>query len=142
MKISKQARRDAKSLFQSCRSNGVLDENKVREVVRKVLAAKPRGYVGVIEHFQRLVKLDIDRRTARIESATPLSPAQQNELSGTLTRQYGQGLQISFEHNPSLLGGLRIKVGSDVYDGSIRSRLATLAKSFGIASTNGQYASA
>ena len=130
MKISKQARRDAKALFQSCRSNGVLDENKVREVVQKVLAAKPRGYVGVLEHFQRLVKLDIDRRTARIESATPLSPSQQNELSGTLARQYGQGLQISFSHNPALLGGLRIKVGSDVVDATVQGRLDALAESF------------
>ena len=130
MKTSKQSRRDAKALFQSCRGSGVLDENKVREVVQKVIAAKPRGYVGVLEHFQRLVKLDIDRRTAHIESATPLSSAQQNELSGTLARQYGQGLQISFEHNPSLLGGLRIKVGSDVVDATVQGRLHALAESF------------
>ena len=130
MKTSKQARRDAKALFQSCRSNGVLDENKVREVVQKVIAAKPRGYMGVLQHFQRLVKLDIDRRTARIESATPLSTAQQNELNGTLARQYGQGLQISFEHNPALLGGLRIKVGSDVVDATVQGRLDALAESF------------
>lgn len=130
MKISKQARRDAKALFQSARTNGVLDESKVRDVVQKVLAAKPRGYVAILQHFQRLVKLDIDRRTARIESATPLSPAQQNELSNTLARQYGQGLQISFEHNPSLLGGLRIKVGSDVVDATVQGRLNALAESF------------
>jgi F-type H+-transporting ATPase subunit delta len=130
MKISKQARRDAKALFLSARTNGVLDEGKVRQVVQKVLAGKPRGYMSVLQHFQRLVKLDIDRRTARIESATPLSPAQQNELSGTLSRQYGQGLQISFEHNPSLLGGLRIKVGSDVVDATVQGRLNALAESF------------
>jgi F-type H+-transporting ATPase subunit delta len=130
MKISKQARRDAKALFLSSRTNGVLDENKAREIVQKVLAAKPRGYVAILQHFQRLVKLDIDRRTARIESATPLSPTQQNELSGTLSRQYGQGLQISFEHNPSLLGGLRIKVGSDVVDATVQGRLNALAESF------------
>ena len=43
MKIFKQARREAKALFRSCRSNGVLDENKVREVVQKVIAAQRRG---------------------------------------------------------------------------------------------------
>jgi F-type H+-transporting ATPase subunit delta len=130
MKIPKQARRDAKALFQSCRVNGVLDENKVREVVQKVLAGKPRGYMGVLQHFQRLVKLDIDRRTATIESATPLSQTQQGELSGTLSRRYGPGLQISFSHNPSLLGGLRIKVGSDVVDATVQGRLNALAESF------------
>lgn len=130
MKVSKQARRDAKALFQSCRNNGQLDEAKVRDVVQKVLAAKPRGYAGVLQHFQRLVKLDIDRRTATIESATPLSPAQQGDLSATLSRRYGQGLHISFAHNPSLLGGLRIKVGSDVVDATIQGRLNALAETF------------
>ena len=130
MRIAKQARRDAKALFQSCRTNGVLDENKVREVVQKVLAAKPRGYVGTLQHFQRLVKLDIDRRTASVESATLLSPGQENDLRNTLSRRYGPGLQISFAHNPSLLGGLRIKVGSDVVDATVQGRLNALAESF------------
>ena len=130
MKISKQARRDAKSLFQSCRTNGILDEAKVRQVVQKVLAARPRGYVATLEHFKRLVKLDIDRRTARVESAMALSPAQQGDLSGALSRRYGQGLQISFAHNPSLIGGLRIKVGSDVVDATVQGRLNALAESF------------
>jgi F-type H+-transporting ATPase subunit delta len=130
MKITKQSRRDAKALFQSCRTNGVLDENNARQIVQRVLAAKPRGYMGVLQHFQRLVKLDIDRRTALIESATSLSPAQESDLSSVLSRQYGQGLQISFAHNPSLLGGLRIKVGSDVLDATIQGRLNALAESF------------
>jgi F-type H+-transporting ATPase subunit delta len=130
MKLTKQARRNAKALFQSCLANGVLDEGKVRTVVQKVLAAKPRGYMGVLQHFQRLVKLDIDRRTARVESATALGPAQQTELTSMLSRRYGQGLQISFAHNPALLGGMRIKVGSDVIDGTVQGRLNRLAETF------------
>src|SRR6058998_3972941 len=101
MKITKQSRRDAKALFLSCRRNGILDEGRVREVVQKVIAAKPRGYMAVLHHFQRLVKLDLDRRAAQIESAMPLSQTQQTELSDTLTRRYGEGLQISFRHNPA-----------------------------------------
>ena len=69
VKISKQARRDAKQLFHACRVNGLLDEAKVRQVVQQVIAAKPRGYLAILSHFQRLVKLDLDRRTARVESA-------------------------------------------------------------------------
>jgi F-type H+-transporting ATPase subunit delta len=98
--------------------------------VQKVIAAKPRGYMAVLTHFQRLVKLDIERRTARVESAAPLSPAQQTELTSSLGRNYGPGLNISFSHNPSLLGGLRIKVGSDVVDGTVQGRLNALAERF------------
>jgi len=46
MKISKQARRDAKQLFRSCLSKGVLDEQRVRDTVSAVAKGKPRGYLG------------------------------------------------------------------------------------------------
>lgn len=130
MKIGKQARRDAKQLFQACRVNGVLDEARVRQVIQSVISGKPRGYVGILSHFQRLVRLDLDRRTARVESAVALSPAQQTAIQQNLTQRYGTGLSISFAQNTGLIGGLRIKVGSDVYDGTILSRLNALAESF------------
>lgn len=130
MKISKQERRDAKELFRSCRINGVLDETKVREAVSKVIAAKPRGYIAILSQFQRLVKLDLDRRTAVVESAIPLAEAQQASVKANLTQRYGPGLIFSFAQNSSLLGGLRVQVGSDVFDGSVKARLAGLEDSF------------
>ena len=126
MKLSKQSRRDAKQLFRSCQASGLLDENRARAAVKRVLELKPRGYIAILSHFQRLVKLDLDRRSARVESAVPLTPELQAKVQSGLTRTYGQGLNISFGQNPALIGGLRIKVGSDVYDGSIQSRLAQL----------------
>jgi len=130
MKISKQARRGAKELFHDCIVNGVLDENRIRNVVSKVAELKPRGYFEILSHFQRLVKLEVERRTAKVESAAPLSPEVQTEVKNKLGKLYGQGLNISFTQNPALLGGLRIKVGSDVYDGSVQARLEGLVESF------------
>lgn len=130
MKVSKQARREAKELFRDCFVNGVMDDNRVRQVVSKVAELKPRGYVMILSHFQRLVKLEVERRTARVESAMVLPAGVQSEVTNKLNRIYGQGLNISFAQNPALLGGLRIKVGSDVYDGSVQARLEGLAESF------------
>jgi F-type H+-transporting ATPase subunit delta len=130
MKISKQAKRDAKQLFRSCRPDGLLDEGKVRQAVQAVVARKPRGYAAILSHFHRLVKLDIERRAARVESATGLTPAQQAAVQQNLSSRYGAGLNVSFGLNPALIGGLRVKVGSDVYDGSIQARLNALAESF------------
>jgi F-type H+-transporting ATPase subunit delta len=107
-----------------------LDENRARQVVQKVVAAKPRGYVAILSQFARLVKLDLDRRTASIESAVPLQADLQSSVQAALNRIYGPGLNISFSQNPALLGGLRIKVGSDVYDGSVQARLAALEQTF------------
>ena len=130
MKISKQARREAKQLFLACRADGVLDEARVRETVTSVIAQKPRGYVAILAHLARLVKLDLARRTARVESPFPLTAEQQAALRTSLTRRYGPGLFIGFGQNPSLIGGLRVRVGSDVYDGSVRARLNALENSF------------
>ena len=129
MKISKQARRDAKSLFQTCKVNGLLEDNRARQAVSAVIARKPRGYVAILHHFQRLVKLDLDRRTARVENAVETPPELMNSIRANLERRYGSGLNISFGTNPGLIGGLRIKVGSDVYDGSVKARLEALQSS-------------
>jgi F-type H+-transporting ATPase subunit delta len=130
MKISRQSRRDAKSLFAACQVGGLLDEGRVRKTVQSLIEQKPRGYLAILSHFQRLVKLDIDRRTATVESAIPLSSDQQNAIGASLTRRYGPGLNTTFAQNSALMGGLRIKVGSDVYDSSIQARLNALAETF------------
>ena len=126
MKISKQAKREAKELFRSCLTDGLLDEGRVRNAVQRVLQTRPRGYLAILSHFQRLVKLDLERRTGRVESASPLSPDLQSRVQSDLARVYGPGLNLSFAPNPALIGGMRIKVGSDVYDGTVQARLAAL----------------
>jgi F-type H+-transporting ATPase subunit delta len=129
LKVSRQARREAKQLLRVCQTNGVLDDVKVRQAVQRVIATKPRGYLGMLSHFERLVRLDVARRSARIESAVALSPAQQGAVRTNLTQRYGPGLETTFAQNPALLGGLRIQVGSDVYDGSVQARLRALEES-------------
>ena len=130
MKISKQARREAKQLFRSSLIDGLLDENRARQIVRHVLETKPRGYLAILSHFERLLKLDLERRNAKVESATALAPEVQTAVKDRLTKTYGPGLNISFTQNPALIGGMRIQVGSDVYDGSVQARLQALQESF------------
>jgi F-type H+-transporting ATPase subunit delta len=130
MKISKQAQRDARQLFRSCHVSGLLDEARVRQMVALLVAQKPRGYVGILSRLHRLVKLDLERRAACVESATPLPASSQSELTNRLKSIYGAGVSISFSQNPALLGGLRIQVGSDLYDGSVKMRLEKLEQSF------------
>jgi len=130
MKISKLAKRGAKELFRSCLTDGLLEDGRVRQAVQRVLQSKPRGYLAILSHYQRLIKLDIARRSARVETATPLAPELQAKIQSSLSQTYGPGLNISFAENPSLIGGMRIKVGSDVYDGSVQARLNALQESF------------
>jgi len=130
MKINKRAQREAKQLFRLCLVNGLLDENHVRQVVRRVIAADHRDCRAILSQFGRLVRLDLARHTATIESATPVPPELRAAIEAGLTRRYGPGLTTTFIERPALIGGMRIQVGSDVFDGSVRAGLAALEKRF------------
>jgi F-type H+-transporting ATPase subunit delta len=130
MKIGKRVKREAKQLFRVCLVDGVLDEDRVRRVAQRVAAAGRRECPAILSHLRRLVKLDLARRTATIESAVPLAADLQATVEAGLSRRYGRGLATAFSHRPALIGGMRIQVGSDVYDGSVRAGLMALEKSF------------
>ena len=130
MKISKQALRESRQLFRSCSVNGLLDENRVRQAITLLAEKKPRGYVEILSRLHRLVKLELARRSVRVENAVETSSAQQNGIRANLEKQYGSGLDIQYFINPQLIGGMRIQVGSDLYDGSVKMRLQKLEESF------------
>ncbi len=130
MKTIKQTRREAKQLYRLCLVNGMVDEDRVRMTVEEVLKAGRRGSAALLSQFLYRVKLDRARHTADIRSATPLPADLQESVLTGVARVYGPGMTASFAHDPSLIGGMRIKVGSDVYDGSIRAALADLERSF------------
>jgi F-type H+-transporting ATPase subunit delta len=126
MKAKRKVKRAARQLFRLCLVNGVLDERRTRQVAERIAASRRRGALAILSDFLRLVRLDSDRHTALVESATPLVPGMREGIRAGLTRVYGPGLDTTFAENPALIGGMRIKVGSDVYDDSVRARLAAL----------------
>ncbi len=130
MKGNKQSRRDAKQLFRACQMNGALDEARVRQAVALLIEKKPRGYFGTLQELQRLVKLDVNGRSARVESAVALSDAQQQTVRDGLSRLKGSEVAVEFAQNTDLIGGMRVKLGDDVFDGSVRTRLARLGDKF------------
>ena len=130
MKGNKQSRRGAKQLFKSCHVEGQLAEERVRQAVALVIEKKPRGYFGILQELQRLVKLDVSSRRARVESAVVLTDAQQQNIRESLGRLKDGEVTVEFAENAELIGGMRVKIGDDVFDGSVKTRLAALSESF------------
>ena len=126
MKISKDATRAARQLMRACIANGRLHSSRVKNVIKRVLEEKPRAYLQILNAFQRLVRLEIEKRSALIETVTLISPALRDQLRADLQKKYGEDLEFEFAVNPGLIGGLRVKVGSHVWDGSVRGRLDAL----------------
>ena len=130
MKISKTAATTARRLFGLCQQDGRLDEARMRDLVARLVEQKPRDYAGILAALQRLTRLEIARRKVVIESAVELDAATRDRVVTGLSKEYGAGLSVSTVTNPELVGGLRIRVGDDVLDGSVQGRLQRLANAF------------
>jgi F-type H+-transporting ATPase subunit delta len=123
MATKRRTLKTARQLFRLCVVNGALDEQRVRRVVAGAIASKRRGITSVLTQLQRLVRLERERRSALVESAVPVAEPVRAEIVASVARTHGPGITTSFAENPALIGGMRVKVGSDVYDGSVRARL-------------------
>ena len=130
MMSKRQALRQAKQLFRLCLVDGLLDGDRASQVVHYVTNAGYRACPAILRQFLRLVKLDRARHTANLESAAPLPTDLLAVIQQGMARRYGPGLTTAVTVIPALIGGIRIQVGSDVYDGSVRGGLAALERSF------------
>jgi len=129
MKISKAAAASARRLFGFCHTGERLDEAKLRSVAARLVEAKPRDFPAILSALQRLTRLALERRQVTVESAVELDEASRQRVLAGLTKQYGTDLVAQYQVNPTLLGGLRIRVGNDVFDGSVKGRLERFANS-------------
>jgi F-type H+-transporting ATPase subunit delta len=130
MTTKHQAKREAKHLLKLCVSNGRLDETRVSRVSQLLANADRRGAHAMLRHFLRMVMLTRARHTASVESAVPLTADLRTGLESGLIRRFGWGLKTTFIEQPELIGGVRIRVGSDLYDGSVRTALLKLERAF------------
>jgi F-type H+-transporting ATPase subunit delta len=126
MKINKEIRQVSREMLRASFTDGQLDAGRIRSLVDSLIGNKPRNYIDVLKNYRRLLRLELEKRRARIETASEVDPATQSELLDNLRKNYGSDLNAEFVVNPQLLGGMRIRVGSDVWDGTVRGRLERL----------------
>ena len=126
MKINKETRQLSKELLRASMVDGRLDNARIGSLVTSLIEKKPRNYIKVLEAYQRLLRLEVEKRSATIETATELDSQAGAQIVANLKRKYGADLATEFVVNKELLGGMRIRVGSDVWDSSVRNRLHRL----------------
>ncbi|MDP0499165.1 MAG: F0F1 ATP synthase subunit delta [Verrucomicrobiales bacterium] len=130
MKISKSAAATARRLFGLCQTAGRLDEANLRMVFTRIAEEKPRDYRAILSALHNLTRLEINRRKVTVESAVELDEPTRGRIAAGLAKQYGPDLDFHYLTTPDLIGGLRIRVGDDVLDGSVKGRLDRLATAF------------
>jgi len=126
MKINKEIRQLSREMLRASFSDGQLDPQKIASLVDSLTRRKPRHYIEVLKNYRRLLRLELEKRSARIETASEVDSAVRSEILANLKKKYGTDLTAEFVVDLALLGGMRIRVGSDVWDGTVRGRLERL----------------
>ncbi len=126
MKINREAKRLARKYFGLCREGNSFSEAKARTVVQALANSQPRNLLGILSWFKKLVEIETAKNTAIVESATKL---EEKTILDKILSTHGKNMKVIFKTNEALLGGIRIKIGSDVFDGSVRGRLIALERS-------------
>jgi F-type H+-transporting ATPase subunit delta len=128
MKISKEVQAQARRLMRLCiGADGLMNETTVRLVADKIAAEKPRNYLALLTAFTELVRLERAAHTATITSAVPLTAEEQAAITARLNARQA-GLNYEWQVDSSLIAGLTVKVGDNVTDASIRTRIEQLTK--------------
>ena len=128
MKISKEVQAQARRLMRLCiGADGLMNEATVRQVADKIATDKPRNYLALLTAFTELVRLERAAHTATITSAGPLTAEEQAAIEAKLNARQS-GLSYEWQVDSSLIAGLTVKVGDNVTDASIRTRIEQLTK--------------
>jgi F-type H+-transporting ATPase subunit delta len=102
---------------------------KVRPVTKALLEQTVRSPRGrsldlAAEELSELAAARRDRYVAHVGTPVALTAQQEQRLTDTLSRLYGRQMSLQIELDPTLLGGLVVRVGGEVIDGSVSSRLS------------------
>lgn len=127
MALSKQARTTARTLFKLSLDQGQLSEAKVRDVLAWFDQKRPRQAAAILREYQRLVAGELRRSRAIVEHSGTLPAGQVAAIAAELTRIYRRPIAAETRENPTLLAGLRVSIGDDVFERSLAGQLQTLA---------------
>src|SRR5438270_12745943 len=107
MQATKDIRQIARELLRASFTDNQLDQGRVASVVDSVLNKKPRNYIKILDYYKRLLRLEAEKRHARIESAAPLDSNVGSQIVDNLKQRYGTDLTSELLVNPPPPGGAR-----------------------------------
>lgn len=101
-----------------------LDEKRHRALIDDFFSGVEGGKVEVLKDLPRM-----SGASAEVVSALPLTPAEEQAVRKDILVKLGSGATLTFRVDPTILGGLKIRVGDRVVDGSVAGRLELMRRS-------------
>lgn len=114
-------------------------ETPVRQTIEVLYQRGRLPLIHILaKEFQYLVDERLKRVVGTLTSAISLSAEQEAEVTNSLSTYSGKRVQLETHINPDILGGIVVRMGDTIIDGSLRTRLAQLKQAL-LAEENGQY---
>ncbi len=127
MRADKKTKALAKQLFKLSLVNGAVSPEQVTGVLGYIEKSAPRHALTLLKLYHRAISIEVARSQAVVEHAGPVTDATLRSIEAAMTRKYSRPVTASAKPNPQLLAGLRVRVGSDVYESTVAGQLANLS---------------
>jgi F-type H+-transporting ATPase subunit delta len=99
-------------------------------LAKRAVAARERTFGHTIEGYVTLAAAQKNRALATVRVAKPLSSDQRNRLRTALSKQIGREVAIQEVIDPDVLGGVRVEIGDDVFEGTVSDRMEAARRLF------------
>jgi F-type H+-transporting ATPase subunit delta len=127
MRADKKTKLLAKQLFKLSLVNGAVSPEQVTGVLGYVEKTTPRHTLALLKLYQRAIVTELAKSRALVEHAGPVTDATLRSMVAAMTKKYKRPVTATAQPNPKLLAGLRVRVGSDVFEASVSGQLAALS---------------
>lgn len=128
MKRDKKVLQFAKRLVELSRDGGVITEAKVSEVLAGIKKIQPHRELLLLKAYLRYIRKAVAEQTAVVATPGTLSSEALSSIESNFTQVYSRPISAVTTTDASLIAGVRIRVGDDVYDASLAGRLKRLAE--------------
>src|SRR3954471_21652614 len=127
MRADKKTKALAKQLFKLSLVNGAVSLEQVTGVLGYIEKNVTRGQLALLQLYQRAITTELAKSNAVVEHAGPINDTTLKSIEAAMTKRYLRPVAATAKPNPRLLAGLRIRIGSDVYESTVSGQLANLS---------------
>jgi len=127
MRGDKKTKLLAKQLFKLSLVNGQVSPDQVAGVLGYIEKAAPRHPLQLLKLYQQAIVTELAKSHALVEHAGPVSDATLQLIAAAMTKKYARPVTATGKPNPKLLAGLRVRIGSDIYESTVSGQLANLS---------------
>ncbi len=127
MAAAKKTKQLAKQLFKLSVVNGQVSADQVTGVLGWVDKTRPQQSLTLLKLYQRLIAAELAKSQAVVSHAGPVADGVLAQITAAMTQKYRRPVTARAQADASLLAGLRVRVGNDVYESSVANQLASLS---------------